>query len=131
MNERWYPCHYDPDLFFANDAGRTQRAKGLCEQCPLSTFAQCQNDGWAHEYGVFGGLSPEDRRSIDEKRVRCVTQKAVADADRIDRELSRNAMLRMLDGGMPIAEIAQRVGKPPNTVKSYIHRAKKRSLVYK
>jgi DNA-binding NarL/FixJ family response regulator len=94
-------------------------------------FVQCRNEGWAHEYGVFGGLSPEDRRSINQRRVTRVTQRAAADAERIDRELSRNAMVRLLDAGISVAEIAQRVGKPPNTVKSYIHRAKKRPLVHK
>jgi WhiB family redox-sensing transcriptional regulator len=62
------PCEQSPDLFFPEDQPDSimQRmaekiAKELCKTCPV--VEQCRNYGImaAEPFGIYGGLSPEDR----------------------------------------------------------------------
>ena len=57
---------YDPDLWFEHHT--EQYAKEICKTCPLLlTCAQygIEND---EQFGVWGGLSPTDRRALRGKR---------------------------------------------------------------
>ena len=51
----------DSEIFFSEDASEIALAKSICGECPIAT--KCAE--WAAknaEYGVFGGLTPEERQ---------------------------------------------------------------------
>lgn len=59
------PCaSVDPDEWFPEDGRQALRAKAICRRCPLRT--QCLDDALARgeEYGVWGGLSARERRTL-------------------------------------------------------------------
>ena len=60
------PCRTDPDLFFSTKPKEVKEAKALCADCPLRE--QCEELGWGEEHGIWGGLSPVDRRKLDVER---------------------------------------------------------------
>jgi hypothetical protein len=39
-----------------------------CDQCPMGQVIECRDEGWNHEYGVWGGLGPADRKKLDPTR---------------------------------------------------------------
>lgn len=59
------------DWFFADDAFRQRKAKAVCAECPV--LEQCREEAMAqtrrmaarrelsYDYGVFGGMSQDDR----------------------------------------------------------------------
>lgn len=59
----------DPEIFFPNkgDSGSAADAKAICKQCEVQK--ECL--AWAitngEEYGVWGGLTPKERRSLRER----------------------------------------------------------------
>ena len=69
---------YDNVLFFGPDAGeselekqsREQRAKQVCQRCPVQEacleFAMETNQ----KYGIWGGLSDKERASLKRRRAR-------------------------------------------------------------
>ncbi|MFK0223277.1 WhiB family transcriptional regulator [Streptomyces vinaceus] len=62
----------DPELFFAHALSTLQiaRAKELCATCPL--MASCLEGALerGEEYGVWGGLTEDERRSLKRRAVR-------------------------------------------------------------
>lgn len=54
----------DPELFFPEKGGSTRDAKKLCATCPVRE--ECLNAALQRgEYwGIFGGLSPMERRKL-------------------------------------------------------------------
>lgn len=54
------PCMTDPELWFSTKAAEQATAKALCRTCPLQ--AECAELGFDFEFGVWGGLTPLDRR---------------------------------------------------------------------
>ncbi|SDJ95409.1 WhiB family transcriptional regulator, redox-sensing transcriptional regulator [Actinopolyspora mzabensis] len=57
----------DPELFFpvsevGPGAQQVQQAKKICAQCPVSSecLAYAQRTGL--DFGIFGGMTPEERR---------------------------------------------------------------------
>jgi len=51
----------DSEIFFSEEPSEIALAKSICGECPIAT--QCAE--WAAknaEYGVFGGLTPEERQ---------------------------------------------------------------------
>lgn len=58
----------DPDLFFPMPGGSPERAKAVCRRCPLQD--RCLQWALRHrqEWGVWGGLSAEQRRRMLTKR---------------------------------------------------------------
>lgn len=71
----YVPCMNYPDLFFqelkGSDAIHNQRlAKELCSGCPIIVqcldYAMKQNE----EYGIWGGLSPYERKQLRNKAKR-------------------------------------------------------------
>lgn len=97
MNTPLIPCETTPgDLWFADNHGdgvheledmrdtREQRvAAKLCEGCPLSRHAACREEGWKHEYGVWGGLTPMMRKRMAPRRY----AEAVATAELMSLEV--------------------------------------------
>lgn len=65
------PCDQAPDLFFPDDQPddimqkmAEKIAKELCKTCPVLEL--CRNYGImaAEPYGIYGGLTPQDRGSL-------------------------------------------------------------------
>lgn len=62
------PCKAMPldeaeKLFFSeNSAKRIAQAKALCAQCPV--IAECLAIGMDCEFGIFGGLTPSERKVL-------------------------------------------------------------------
>ncbi|WP_043573896.1 WhiB family transcriptional regulator [Actinopolyspora erythraea] len=57
----------DPELFFpvsevGPGAQQVQQAKAICAKCPVSSecLAYAQRNGL--DFGIFGGMTPEERR---------------------------------------------------------------------
>jgi predicted RecB family nuclease len=51
------------DLFFSDEPSETLAAKALCAECPIRV--QCaQWAGLNAPYGVFGGMTPDERRIL-------------------------------------------------------------------
>lgn len=64
-----------PDLFFPEDYRETDKvsdAQAVCARCPVRR--QCLNVALerGEEYGIWGGLTPRDRRRLVEARRRAV-----------------------------------------------------------
>ena len=64
-------------------ADKTGEAKRMCRRCPIRQ--QCQDEGWKHPYGVFGGLSPADRRRMDPERYAEAVKAYERESARLDR----------------------------------------------
>lgn len=63
------PCQVTPgDIWFSEDADEQREAAKLCEGCPLSRYTTCREEGWNHEHGVWGGLTPVMRKRLDRRR---------------------------------------------------------------
>lgn len=57
------PCTNYPDAFFTEAGYPVDAARSLCNECPIKTM--CAEYGIAYEHdGVYGGLSPHERRQI-------------------------------------------------------------------
>lgn len=60
------------DLFFPeraqSDPERLEQAKRLCATCPVSKA--CLVAGMAERYGIWGGLTPAERRALRRRRQR-------------------------------------------------------------
>ncbi|HLS44250.1 MAG TPA: WhiB family transcriptional regulator [Ornithinicoccus sp.] len=60
-----------PELFFHPDGergsvkrAREARAKALCQECPVITHCRAHALGVPEPYGVWGGLTEEERQDI-------------------------------------------------------------------
>lgn len=114
----------DPDLFVGPDGeGRADReareieAKAVCSGCPL--MADCLDHAMRHpEVGVWGGTTDDDRRAIRlgrmAKRPDGLTGQQAA---RLDRE--ERAWVLYCEG-VPVTEIATRLGVTADTTYTYI-----------
>jgi WhiB family redox-sensing transcriptional regulator len=69
------PCHNYPDAFFYDENAKVAgfkhqyiTAKALCAECPIRL--ECLEYALAadEEYGVWGGLSPVERRQLKQQR---------------------------------------------------------------
>lgn len=57
----------DPEAFFAefgDDPNLTKKAKAICRTCPVITECADYAIAASEIYGVWGGLSPADRKEI-------------------------------------------------------------------
>lgn len=54
----------DPDLWFPERGNGTREAKAICHTCPVETACRDYALRWAIEYGVWGGTTPDQRRTI-------------------------------------------------------------------
>ncbi|MDH2424715.1 WhiB family transcriptional regulator [Sphaerisporangium sp. TRM90804] len=64
---RWSSCgETDPDLFHPEDsnAAQAEQAKSVCRRCPVRDECLDYALGNREEFGVWGGLSPVERRRL-------------------------------------------------------------------
>lgn len=64
-----FPC----DRFHASSKAYVDEVERLrqewCSRCPVR--AECLRDGMLEDFGIFGGLSPEERKSIMQLECHC------------------------------------------------------------
>ncbi|AVJ50256.1 WhiB family transcription factor [Mycobacterium phage Mendokysei] len=67
--ERALCAQTDPDAFFPDKGGSTKEAKAICAGCDVRD--ECLEYALAHDerFGIWGGLSERERRSIKRGRV--------------------------------------------------------------
>lgn len=53
---------HEPELFFAEDRKDRMRAKAVCRVCPVATACVAEAFAEEIEHGIWGGLTPKDRR---------------------------------------------------------------------
>jgi hypothetical protein len=60
----------DPELWFPHDGDfwGAMDAKQICRDCPLQLA--CLAEGMDCEYGIFGGLTPAERRDLNRGRTK-------------------------------------------------------------
>ncbi len=61
MNDGKCKSSQDPDIFFSEDAAGIRQAKMICATCPVRS--KCFEYGQSEEFGIFGGLTPAERRN--------------------------------------------------------------------
>ncbi|WP_353890605.1 helix-turn-helix domain-containing protein [Micromonospora sp. WMMA1363] len=138
MRVSW-PC-VNSDLWTSDNDDDLETAKDRCLDCPLQQYQACQETGWRHEYGVWGGLSHRDRERLDPLRYARLIRDSRRCADATDRSITsqrdiqisptvregtvRARGLDMAARGMTSARVAATLGVSPATVRSWIHRAK-------
>jgi len=52
----------DPELFFPESGNNSRNAQRICATCPVQK--ECARDGADELYGIWGGTSVEERRTI-------------------------------------------------------------------
>jgi WhiB family redox-sensing transcriptional regulator len=55
---------YDPEIFFDPTARAERRAKSICAQCPVRLDCLESALSVRAEFGVWGGLNGQERRSL-------------------------------------------------------------------
>lgn len=65
----------DPDMWFPgpDEYIRSQQARAICHRCPART--ECLTEALRHDhtYGIWGGLTAEQRRTLTRNRTRTPT----------------------------------------------------------
>ncbi|WP_200209067.1 WhiB family transcriptional regulator [Micromonospora coerulea] len=135
-------CDTNPDLFFSDSPADVEAAKDGCLDCPLSRFNACQAEGWRHEYGVFGGLSGDDRKAADPARYKYLVMGKQYDGARVDKRIiagrmteteaaremgdqsPRDKALALLTAGKTSKEVADTLGVNRNTVRYWAAQAR-------
>lgn len=65
------PCtRVDPDLFYSDDTNGIARAKALCQDCPHRTDCLEQALESDDYNGIWGGLTPKERRGLKRRQQR-------------------------------------------------------------
>lgn len=59
--------HRDPDLFFAEGRARQRQALALCAACPVREACLFYALDHGIDFGVWGGLTAEQRRQVAER----------------------------------------------------------------
>ena len=67
--------------------GPAREAKALCAPCPIRDA--CEEEGWRHPDGVWGGLTPADRRRMDPVRYAAAVANYQMESDAKDRAIIR------------------------------------------
>ena len=99
-------CEADPDLFFSEKAEDITQAKEACGFCPVR--AECAELGKNEEFGVWGGMTPDERRSAQRFLLILLEEQNNAQIRRMRSEgVSISAMAREL--GMPRKTLADRL----------------------
>lgn len=99
-------CATDPDMWFSEDAEKVREAKHACDSCP--TREECAVLGEDEEFGIWGGMTPEDRRASKRFRLLLLEEQVNARIRRMQAEgASISAMAREL--GIPRKTLADRL----------------------
>lgn len=64
------PCRQEPGLWFADSPGEVERAKRLCQQCPIRSLCLQGALQRQEPWGVWGGHLFEGGRIVARKRPR-------------------------------------------------------------
>lgn len=118
------PCQTSPDMWFSEDPVEIAEAKARCGGCPLSRFRECGERGWSEEFGVFGGLSADDRRAADPARYAALVQSNRDRSRELDRELTVERAYALLREGLTMVEVGARMGKSAGAVQKLLWRAR-------
>ena len=80
----------DPDVPFVQGAAQN-RAKAVCQGCPVRT--ECLADALDNriEFGVWGGMTERERRALLRRRPNVTSWRRLLEAARDDYEESRGA----------------------------------------
>lgn len=54
----------EPDLFFSTNQEGIESAKSICRSCPLMVLCAQRALAAGEEHGVWGALTPEERRKM-------------------------------------------------------------------
>ena len=60
----------DSNIFFLDYRGNYRQARAICQACPVRTECLDSELAYAETWGMFGGLSPRERREIRFTRAR-------------------------------------------------------------
>lgn len=112
MTASTLPCrNNDPDLWFPDtyhgDNART--ARSLCGQCPVRVACLRRALRNCDQFGIFGGLDPDERARILVRIGRPATPHALETAQRVEQ------VSRMVGRGIPVREVARQLGIAPET----------------
>ena len=76
---RWASCiGVDPELFFSTCGDRTDEAKAVCAECPVSEECLAFALATREKFGIWGGMSERERRRL--RRARALARRNVASA---------------------------------------------------
>jgi hypothetical protein len=72
------PCQNDPETWFENGIGHIEKARLLCQECPVITL--CLREALRFEggiargmrHGVWGGTTPQERHNLYKQRLYAV-----------------------------------------------------------
>ncbi|THA41781.1 WhiB family transcriptional regulator [Streptomyces sp. A1547] len=102
------PCEVNPESWFSETASDVAQAKEACSFCPVRT--ECAELGEDEEFGIWGGLSPDDR--IATKRFRLTLL-----------EETINSRIRIMqEEGTSISAMARELGLPRKTLADRLRR---------
>jgi WhiB family transcriptional regulator, redox-sensing transcriptional regulator len=79
-HERALCSQMDPELWFPEPWEDDGPAKLICSRCPVQSACLAQALDANEEYGVWGGLSPEERRELH-RRMREVVPAVTVEAE--------------------------------------------------
>ena len=101
-------CEADPDLWFSERAEDIAQAKEACGFCPVRT--ECAELGKNEEFGVWGGMTPEERRTAQRFLVIMV------------EEMNNARIRRMHAEGISISAMARELSIPRKTLADRLRR---------
>lgn len=101
-------CVSDPDKWFSEAEEAVTEAKLACERCPVQR--QCADLGEDEEAGIWGGMTPEDRRVA--KRFRFL----------VAEEVMNRRIREMQADGASISAIARELDVPRKTLADRVRR---------
>lgn len=118
------PCQDDPDLWFSGDAYDRQTARTVCASCPMKDPCLETAIRNAEQFGIWGGLTPEERSTLIERKGKG-KPKARRQVARMDVEdIRRQALARHT-----LTQIAQELGVQPESVMRRLRNAGEDELV--
>ncbi|MGV9815776.1 WhiB family transcriptional regulator [Streptomyces cellulosae] len=101
-------CSNNPDKWFSEDPENIAQAKAACDRCPARE--ECATLGEDEEYGIWGGMTPDDRRSA--KRFRLLLRE----------EIIEGRIRNMQKQGLSISAMARELSIPRKTLADRLRR---------
>lgn len=72
------PCSEDPDLFFSHNQRKITRALAACASCTLIDICREEALSNGERYGIWGGMTEEERRDSRRRGTLAVVQHEAA-----------------------------------------------------
>ncbi|MEU3618812.1 WhiB family transcriptional regulator [Streptomyces sp. NPDC006872] len=101
-------CEASPDKYFSESPAVITAAKAECQNCPVQD--ECAELGQNEAYGVWGGMTPEERTKARHFR------------EILFEELVNSRIRRMQKGGASISAMARELGLPRKTLADRLRR---------